>query len=288
MSYNVFMSKNVISDFGVCEHQKSDNPQEMLKIKAKSYYYSGFFAGEMSCSVIRARTHNKNSGYYYTVDFTVSNNDKNLLHRINEVVMKDGGVISPIKGAYNLKVRGKERVRNVLNFLEEFPILTGDLAKNRIDLLKQALFYLENNRGKNKSTEKMIKMEQIRNSLKQLKFKGIVNNVYNKQIKLSDDAKGYFLSGVLDGEGSFGFKSNGRDSKEPFFIMAMKDRKIIELLREFIQYGNVRYRKDGLYHYEVNQREALKRICCLFLKHYPLQHQRQRKRMQRLQQILND
>ena len=68
----------------------------------------------------------------------------------------------------------------------------------------------------------------------------------------------------------------------------MKDKKIIETLRKFIDHGNVRLRKDGAYHLEINHRIILKNICDMFLNQYPLRHQRQRKRLQTLQQLLND
>ena len=131
------MSKNAFGDFD--QNQRPDNPQEMLK---SNFYFSGFLAGEMSCSIIKAT--NKNPpGHYYAIDFTVTNADKNLLDEVNHVVMKNRGVITPVKGAYNLSARGKDKVHIVLDFLERYPILTGDLAKNRVILLKTGLEYLE-------------------------------------------------------------------------------------------------------------------------------------------------
>jgi hypothetical protein len=286
--YNKQMSNKAISDSRARLREKSDNPQEMLKFNARNYYYSGFFAGEMTCSVIKASTHNKNPGYYYTVDFTVSNADKNLLESINQKVMRSLGSISPIKGAFNLKLRGKRKVSVILDFLKVNPVIAGDLAINRIDMLRKALAYLDAHKGKRAQSAKLREMDAIRKSLRVLKEQGIVKNSYDMEYKISDDYVGYFLSGVLDGEGSFGFKSNGKSTKEPFFVMAMKDRKIVELLCKFIGYGSVRYRKDGVYHYEVNQRRTLKKICNLFLKRYPLRHSRQLQRLQKLQQILND
>lgn len=280
------MGNNATSDFSHNRvTRKPDNPQETLDIR--NYYYSGFFAGEMTCSVIKATNYHPR-GYYYMVDFTVSNADRRLLNVINQNVFFGLGNISPIKRAFNLKLRGKEKVRTVLRFLERYPILAGDLAQNRIVLLKRALDYLDQHRGQNAHKVKTSVMDSLRESLRRLKTKGIVERVYDFEVSMSRDAVGYFLAGVLDAEGSFGFKNNGSNRQEPFIVVAMKDRKIIELMRDFMHYGSVRLRKDGAFHFEINSKDTLKIVCHLFLERYPLQHRRQRQRLANLQRILND
>ena len=274
--YAMGMSKNASS---------ADNPQETLI--EKNYYYAGFFAAEMSCCVIKAANRNPVGHYYFAIDITVSNADKLLLENINQVVMRGNGVITPIKGAFNLSARGKKRVHAVLNFFNRYPIIVGDLAKNRIMLMEEALAYLEAYRGSSKHQNKIKVMDQIRKKLRMIKENAKVSKLFDQK-HVSRDVVGYFLSGVLDGEGSFGFKKS-KDRLQPFFAIAMKDRKIIQLLREFIQYGKVRHRNDGVYHYEINHSKVLLNVCSLFLTRYPLRHARQRERMQHLQQrILND
>ena len=273
---------NAISDFDL--DQRPDNPHETLSVQ--NYYYAGFAAGEMTCSIIRATNYNPKGHYYYAVDFTVSNADKNLLEQVNTVMMQGRGVISPIKGGYNCKSRGKNNVRIVLDFLRNYPILAGDLAKNRVVLLEQALEYLTQHRGRYARESKTKEMERIRKALRDVKTKGIVEQTFPIESN-NHEAVGYFLSGVLDGEGSFGFK-RCNDQHEPFIAMAMKDRKVVELLRNFVQHGNVRLRKDGASHLEINQKAAVTRICDLFLYTYPLKHTRQRQRLMEVQRILND
>ena len=276
------MSKNASSGSDV--RRKPGNPQVTLKIR--NFYYAGFFAAEMTCSVIKATNYNPVGHYYYAIDITVTNADKALLQNVNKVVMKGGGIISPVKGAFNLSARGKNRVRKVLEFLDNYPIIAGDLAKNRIALLRNALAYLEMHHGSSKHQAKTQVMSEIRKKLRQIKEYGIVSHLYSTE-KVSKDSVGHFLAGVLDGEGSFGFKKSG-SHQEPYFAMAMKDRKIIELCKDFLQYGNVRRRKDGLYHYETNSAKVVKKLCGLFLTKYPLKHARQRERMGNLQRLLND
>ena len=275
------MSKNASSDSDT--HRKPDNPQETLN---KKYYYSGFCAGEMSCSVIKATNYNPAGHYYFAVDFTVSNADKRLLERVNEVVMQGSGIITPVKGAFNLSARGKNRVRVVLDFLNRYPIIIGDLAKNRVALLREAHAYLETHRGSREHQMKIHVMGTIRKKLRKIKESGVAFKAYAQE-SAGKDAIGYFLAGVLDGEGSFGFKKSG-NRQQPFLAVAMKDRKIIELCRRFLQYGKVRKRNDGMYHYEINHSEILKKVCTIFLTRFPLKHVRQRERMKNLQRLLND
>jgi len=276
------MSNNASSDFDVC--RKPDNPQETLE--ESNFYFAGLCAGEMTCSVIKAANYNPVGRYYFAIDFTVSNADKRLLQEVNRVVMQGGGVISPIKGAYNVSARGKKRVSAVLAFFDRYPIIVGDLAKNRVALLRKAHAYLATHRGKRMHNKKSDVMDNIRKKLRLIKTQCIFSTYYPQE-RVSNDARGYFLAGVLDGEGSFGFKKSG-NYQQPFFNVAMKDRKIIQLFRDFLKHGNVRRRTDGLYHYEINHPEVLKDMCSLFLAQYPLRHARQRKRLMNLQRILND
>ena len=276
------MSKNASS--GSDSHRKPDNPQETLE--EEKYYYSGFFAGEMSCSIIKAANHNPVGHYYFAVDITVSNADKNLLQRVNEKVMQGSGIITPVKGAFNLSARGKNRVGIVLDFLERYPIIVGDLAKNRIALLREAHTYLKAHHGSREHHAKTQVMDNIRKKLRTVKETGVALESYAQE-HTNRNAIGYFLAGVLDGEGSFGFKKSG-NYQQPFLAVAMKDRKIIELFKEFLKHGKVRLHNDGMYHYEINHSQVLKNICSLFISQYPLKHERQRERITKLQRLLND
>lgn len=270
------MSNNASSDSDI--RRKPDNPQETLN--EENFYYAGFFAAEMSCSVIKAVNYNPVGHYYFAIDITVSNADKTLLEDINAVVMRGGGIISPIKGGFNLSARGKRRVRVVLDFLDRYPIIAGDLAQNRIALMQEALAYLETHRGSREHQAKIKKMDDIRAKLRTIKETGIALRPYRREL-VNENAIGYFLAGVLDGDASFGFKKSN-DRQQPFLAIAMKDQKTIELLREFLQHGNIRRRKDGLYHYEINHQEVLQDICSVFLTRYPLRHAGQRERLQHL------
>jgi len=267
------MSKNASS---------ADNPQEMFE---HNFYFSGLLAAEMSCSIIKATNKNP-KGFYYAIDLTVTNADKNLLQKINHEVIKNHGIITSVKGAYNLSARGKEKVKIALNFLKKYPILVGDLAKNRISILETALEYLSTHKGHSFQKEKTRIMDALRKKLRDIKERRIVDQKFDP-INLSEKSLGNFFAGVVDGEGSFGIKSSGLYT-QPFFAIAMKDKKIIESLRNFVDYGNVRLRKDGVYHLEINNRNILKNICDMFFNQYPLRHKKQKNRLKLVKQLLND
>ena len=264
----------------------ADNQQETLKNFSSHYfYYSGFFAGEMSCSIIKFSNSNP-VGYHFTPDITVTNADINLLKKVNKALMNGNGVISAVKGAYNLSFRGKIKVRKVLNFFDKYPVLTGDLAKNRIRIMQEALQYLEHNRGHKIHQEKTQVMKKYRCELKRNKRENYVSNIFSEP-NATMEVIGYFLAGIIDSEGSIGIKKCG-NHLSPFIAVAMKDKKIVDLFRKFLNYGNVRLRKDGVYHLEVNSKNEIKKIAKLFLYQYPLQHKKQREKLKKLQRILND
>lgn len=263
----------------------ADNQQETFLSPARNFYYSGFFAGEMSCSIIRAA--HKGIGHYYTPDLTVSNNDLNLLQEVNVVVAQSNGVITAIKGGYNLSIRGKKKVSVALAFFDDYPVIVGDLANSKLLLLQQAMNFLSQRiSSKPYSPEEKEVIEGYRAKLQHIKQRGQPIGVFEWPVA-SNDAIGYFLAGVIDAEGSIGLKKRV-DTYQPFFALAMKDRKIVELLKEFLGYGSVRYRLDGMYHYETGCLHDVLATVELFTSVYPCKQQHTRERMERLKRILND
>lgn len=277
------MSNNATSGFDL--YRRPDNPQETSHLCSNSYY-TGFFVAEMTCSVIKATNHHPR-GYYFMPDLTVSNADKLLLEKANHAVMAGNGSISPIKGGFNLKARGKQRVKMALAFFDAHPVVSGNRARNRLALLRHACEYLSVHHGHKVHEQKTVAMDTVREKLRALKEEGVCEYTYEPE-NICTDCTGYFLSGVIDGDGSIGTKKRGNHVQQPFFMAAMKERDTLELLQEFIGCGAVRFRKDGVYHYEINRVPALKTICSLFLDRYPLQHVQQRQNMKKLRRILND
>ena len=195
--------------------------QQETSLVSKFFYYTGFCVGELSCSVIRAND-KRGRGFYFMPDITISNADRNLLQEINGVVGRNLGNISPIKGGYNLKFRDKKKVEIIFHFLQKHPVITGDLARKKLELLQNVLPAI----GKDSEVlnrEKVI--EKCRKDLKDLKLNGLVKESIDLN-HFKDDEIGFFLAGIIDAEGSCGFKKSGL-RLQPFFAVAMKDLKII-------------------------------------------------------------
>lgn len=262
----------------------ADNQQETSSSSVRSFYYSGFCAGEMSCSIIKAI--DKTGHTYYTPDFTVSNQDVTLLQDVNRVIGQDKGVLSPVKGSHNLSLRGKDKVEIVLGFFNRFPIIAGNLANAKLQILREAMGYL----GRKKecfSPERIPILERHRTELRELKRAKLPVREFDLP-SVSDDAIGYFLAGVVDAEGSVGLRRRD-ETYQPFFAVAMKDQKVVELLRDFLGYGYIYYRpSDRVYHYETGSFRNVLRAITLFTDVYPSKHGQMKMRMEKLRRILND
>jgi hypothetical protein len=260
----------------------ADNQQETM------YYFSGFFSGEGSISIIRATNKNGGSGFYYTPDMTISNADSILLKQINQTIFCNKGVMTPIKGGYNLSLRGKNKVIIFLDFLKKYPPLAGDLIREKLALIKKAVAILlkKGNRNKRFSGE-IESIEHIRQRLRVIK-KTAQAKVNLSVMRSNRAQKGFFLSGVVDAEGSMGFRKCGK-RMQPYFSVAMKDKAIIDLLYAFVGIGNIYYRPPTkLFHFETAKRENIRKLCHMFLYEFPVQLSKNRKRLESIYRILND
>ncbi|MBI2338218.1 MAG: LAGLIDADG family homing endonuclease [Candidatus Levybacteria bacterium] len=257
--------------------------QQETSLVSKFFYYTGFCVGELSCSVIRAND-KRGRGFYFMPDITISNADLNLLKEINQIVSPNLGNISPIKGGYNLKFRGKRKAEKVFQFFQSYPVITGDLARRKLELLKNILPAIGGN-SKVPDREKVI--EKCREELKDLKLNGLAEEIEDIS-NFTDDQKGFFLAGIVDAEGSCGFKKSGL-RLQPFFAVAMKDRKIIELIKDFLNCGNIHVRtNDGLYHWETNKISDIRKVTEIFMTRYPCKLTKMKDRMKNLRRTLND
>ncbi len=262
------------------------NQQETINYS--NYYISGFCAGEMSCSVIK-QTRDYGSGFSFSPDFTVTNSDKDLLQEINSVLAQNKGIISKVKGAYNLSFRGKKKIKSIISFFAQYPFIKGELAKSRLFLLKKAYSILSQ---KGKSTKRIdnevIKIEKIRDQLKKIKQTGKATNCSIKSKHHSKKAKGFFLSGVFDADGSVGLRKRDK-TYQAFLAVAMKDKEIPYLFRKFFGFGYIYKRdKSNIHHFETGNRTDVYRAVETFLKKYPSRHRTKRKKLEKLYRILND
>lgn len=263
----------------------ADNQQEILN--HQYYYFTGFCCGEISFSVIRDKS-KSGSGVRYYPDITFSNSDIELLKNVNLLVGNNQGLFSRIKGGFNLSFRGKRKVKIILDFFKLYPPVIGDLVLTRINLIKRAIEILESKNGRSRSQFHTTEIEKIRLYLKQIKSEG--KHVFShQQTNYDQDVIGHFIAGIMDAEGSVGIKKSGSFYGQPFIALAMKDKKIVELVQQFFNLGKVRYRpKDKTYHWEVGARKNVRDILQIFCFQYPFKLPKMIERVKKVQKILND
>ncbi len=253
----------------------ADNQQGTLY-----YYFTGFIVGESSVSIIKATNKGTGQGFYFALDLTVSNADLILLKELNQVVACEKGIISPIKGGYNLSIRGKEKIKPALSFLNRFPPPAGDLFKEKLNILKKALELLS---VKNYKIEEV---EKLRQRLKDIKI--TAKAVKHFPVIFDVRSVGYFLSGIVDAEGSMGWRRSG-NRQQPYFCVLMREEAIIDLFIKQFGFGHKYYRpKEKLYHFETGKREDVAKLADYFLNKFPVKLAKNRQRLENLQRILND
>ena len=260
----------------------ADNQQDTLN------YFSGFIAGESSISLIKATNKRGGTGFYFTPDLTVSNSDLSILKEINRVVANEGGVISSIKGGYNLSIRGKVRVKTVLNFLDKYPLIAGDLAREKIEILKSAILTLSEKQGKGiRLVGEISKIEKLRGRLKEIKESAKAEK-HLPDVRASQKGIGSYLAGIVDAEGSMGLRKCGKRS-QPYFCVLMREEAIIDLFLKYFGFGNKYYRpKEKLFHFETAKTANVLRLCEFFLDNCPVRLDKNIQRLRNLQRILND
>jgi len=263
----------------------ADNQQETL---SEFFYFTGFCCGEMSCSLLKlSNRKSKKGGVYYTPDITISNADYSHLQEVNRLVCDSLGVISTIKGGYNLSFRGKKRVKKVLNFFTKYPPIAGDLARSRLFLVSKSIEVLEKQRGYRRPASIQVNLEDIRTQFSYVKTRAVPISKFRQQV-FSRDEIGHFLSGILDAEGSVGIKSSGK-SRQPFVAVAMKDEKIVKLFERFFHLGHIHLRpKEKMFHYEIGAKAEVLKILNVFTKVFPVKLRKTKERIKKVQRILND
>jgi len=76
---------------------------------------------------------------------------------------------------------------------------------------------------------------------------------------------------------------------QPFAAIAMKDKEIIVLFRDFIGFGNIRFRpREHVYHWEVGSISGVLKVIEIFQNKFPDKLMKMKLRMERVRRILND
>ena len=96
------------------------------------------------------------------------------------------------------------------------------------------------------------------------------------QIKHIEPHMGNYIAGFVDGEGSFNTSFRWRDDFRlgckitPVFNVSQKERTVLDLIAATFKCGTKRFRKDGVWVYQVTDRKHLRNIVLPFFDRFVL------------------
>ena len=100
---------------------------------------------------------------------------------------------------------------------------------------------------------------------------------------MTNNEKSYYVVGFADGEGSFNCSWRKREDYligwkvAPVFNISQKEKAILTVIKDHLKCGTIRFRKDGVWAYEVDNKQALiNTIIPFFKKFLFLSHKKQR------------
>lgn len=105
--------------------------------------------------------------------------------------------------------------------------------------------------------------------------------------------KAFYIVGFSDGEGSFNTSFRMRDDYllgwkiTPVFTISQKQRDILALIKRYLNCGTIRYRNDGVWVYEVENRIALYTTIIPFFNTYRFLSEKKKADFTRFKQILD-
>ena len=104
--------------------------------------------------------------------------------------------------------------------------------------------------------------------------------------------KAYYITGFSDGEGSFNTSFRKRNDYllgwkiTPVFNISQKEKHILAVLKNHLACGTLRYRKDGVWVYEVDNRKSLHSNIIPFFNEFPFLSQKKQKDFRRFLDII--
>ena len=98
---------------------------------------------------------------------------------------------------------------------------------------------------------------------KPIKTKFTLTNSHQTFLKKIPQNKGYYITGFADGEGSFNTSFRERNDFligwkiSPVFNISQKEKTILAIIKNHLKCGTIRFRKDGVWVYEVDNKDML-------------------------------
>ncbi len=105
------------------------------------------------------------------------------------------------------------------------------------------------------------------------------------------DAVGNYLAGFADGEGSFNVSFRPRsDYRRPWkislcFNVSQRDRTVLALLQLHLECGTMRQRDDGVWYYEANSLDDIRRRVVPFFERFGFLSEKKRRDFRKFREI---
>lgn len=109
---------------------------------------------------------------------------------------------------------------------------------------------------------------------------------------MTNDEKSWYIVGFADGEGSFNCSWRKRDDyligwkMAPVFNISQKDHTILAKIKDHLHCGSIRFRKDGVWAYEVDNQKALIDTIIPFFKKHPFLSDKKKRDFERFQKMV--
>ena len=116
-----------------------------------------------------------------------------------------------------------------------------------------------------------------------------MNNHKSKSIPIKI---AYYITGFADGEGSFNLSFRKRDDFllgwkiSPVFNISQKERTILALIKHHLGCGTIRFRKDNVWVYEVDNIKGIKKVVIPFFNRFGSLSEKKRKDFARFKRIV--
>lgn len=116
-------------------------------------------------------------------------------------------------------------------------------------------------------------------------------------IKNIPEKQGYYVTGFADGEGSFNVSFRKRNDYivgwkiTPVFNISQNEREILAWIKHILKCGTIRFRKDGVWAFEVTNKQALNERIIPFFNRFCFRSKKKRlqfKKFKEICQILNN
>ena len=102
----------------------------------------------------------------------------------------------------------------------------------------------------------------------------------------------YYITGFADGEGSFNVSFRKRDDfllgwkVSPVFNLSQKERAILALIKHHLGCGTIRFRKDNVWVYEVDNIKSIQQIIIPFFNKFGFLSEKKKKDFKRFKKVV--